>query len=277
MKKGLIRIAKWIFKGIPVYNIKASVYTLNPAERLKGKRIVITGGGRGLGFYIARRCKEEGASVLIVGRDEQTLKNASMVLEDCPYIIKDLQDVNHFAEFVNEAANKLGGRIDCLVNNAGISLHEKSYFDVTIDTFDRQFNINLKAPYFLSQEIIKFAKMNGIEDLNILFITSERGLYGDSIPYGLTKAAINSLTKGLARRFVNEGVRVNAIAPGVTASDMTGFEKDGNLYRETSCGKRVFIPEEIAEAAIYLLSKESNCVTGEILPCNQGNHLRSDY
>lgn len=277
MKKGLIRIAKWIFKGIPVYNIKASVYTLNPAERLKGKRIVITGGGRGLGFYIARRCKEEGASVLIVGRDEQTLKNASMVLEDCPYIIKDLQDVNHFAEFVNEAANKLGGRIDCLVNNAGISLHEQSYFDVTIDTFDRQFNINLKAPYFLSQEIIKFAKMNGIEDLNILFITSERGLYGDSIPYGLTKAAINSLTKGLARRFVNEGVRVNAIAPGVTASDMTGFEKDGNLYRETSCGKRVFIPEEIAEAAIYLLSKESNCVTGEILPCNQGNHLRSDY
>lgn len=277
MKKGLIRIAKWIFKGIPVYNIKASVYTLNPAERLKGKRIVITGGGRGLGFYIARRCKEEGASVLIVGRDEQTLKNASMVLEDCPYIIKDLQDVNHFAEFVNEAANKLGGGIDCLVNNAGISLHEQSYFDVTIDTFDRQFNTNLKAPYFLSQEVIKFAKMNGIEDLNILFITSERGLYGDSIPYGLTKAAINSLTKGLARRFVNEGVRVNAIAPGVTASDMTGFEKDGNLYRETSCGKRVFIPEEIAEAAIYLLSKESNCVTGEILPCNQGNHLRSDY
>ena len=140
MKKGLIRVAKWIFKGVPTYNIKASVYTLNPAERLKGKRIVITGGGRGLGFYIAKRCKEEGASVLIVGRDEQILKKASVVLEDCPYIIKDLQDVNNFAEFVNEAANKLGGGIDCLVNNAGISLHEQSYFDVTIDTFDRQFN-----------------------------------------------------------------------------------------------------------------------------------------
>lgn len=277
MKKGIQRLLRWVFKGIPVNNIKAVIYTTDPNERLKEKRIVITGGGRGLGFYIARKCIDEGASVLIVGRNEEQLKNASTLLNNCPFIAKDLQDVSSYPELVKIASDKLGGGIDCLVNNAGISLHELTYFDVTEETFDRQFNTNIKAPYFLTQEIIRSAKHRGINEVNILFVTSERGLYGDTIPYGLTKAAINSLTKGLARRFVNDGIRVNAIAPGVTASDMTGFNKEGNLYRENSCGKRVFIPEEIAEAAVYLLSKESNCVTGEILPCNQGNHLRSDY
>ena len=276
MKKGLKRIFKWIINGVPVYNVKVTVSTSYPNQRLKGKHVIITGGGRGLGYYIAKRCQEEGASILIVGRNEDTLKYASLTLNNCPYIAKDLLEVASFSELVNTAANKLGG-VDCLINNAGISLHEQSYFDVTEDTFDRQFSTNLKAPYFLTQEVIKYTKEHGVSDVNILFITSERGLYGDTIPYGLTKAAINSLTKGLARRFVNDGIRVNAIAPGVTASDMTGFNKEGNLYRENSCGKRVFIPEEIAEAAIYLLSKESNCVTGEVLPCNQGNHLRSDY
>lgn len=76
--------------------------------------------------------------------------------------------------------------------------------------------------------------------------------------------------------YVNANVRVNAIAPGVTASDMTGFDKQGNLFRQTSRGKRVFIPEEVAETAVFLLSMESNCITGEIIPCNQGNHLRCD-
>ena len=248
---------------------------LAPNDRLKGKRIVITGGGRGLGFYIAQKCQEEGASILIIGRNEDTLRHASQLLNNCMYIVFNLQEISKFKELIEEAATKLGG-IDCLVNNAGISLHEKSLFDVSEESFDNQFSTNIKAPYFLSQEFIRYGLDKGNE-LNILFITSERGLYGDVLPYGLTKAAINSLTQGLARAFVNNNVRVNAIAPGVTASDMTGFDKNGNLYREQSCGKRVLLPEEIAESAVFLLSKESACISGEILPCNQGNHLRSDY
>lgn len=276
MKKIIKRAIRFIVKGIPVNNITASVYTLTPNNRLKGKRIIITGGGRGLGFYIAKKCQEEGAKILIVGRNEETLKQASQKLDQCPYISADLQDFKKIKDIILEANEKLNG-IDCLVNNAGISLHEKSFFDVTEDTFDRQFNTNIKAPYFLSQEFIKFSENNGQNRLNILFITSERGLYGDVIPYGLTKAAINSLTHGLARAFVTKGVRVNAIAPGVTASDMTGFNKNGNLYRPQSCGKRVLLPEEIAETAVFLLSDDSGCISGEIIPCNEGNHLRSDY
>jgi NAD(P)-dependent dehydrogenase (short-subunit alcohol dehydrogenase family) len=276
MKNSINRAIRYIFKGVPVNNITASVYTLTPDNRLKGRRIIITGGGRGLGFYIAKKCQEEGASILIVGRNEETLKQASHELGQCPYIAADLQDVKRIKGIILEASEKLNG-VDSLVNNAGISLHEKSFFDVTEDTFDKQFNTNIKAPYFLSQEFIKYAKNNGQNSLNILFITSERGLYGDVIPYGLTKAAINSLTHGLARAFVTKGVRVNAIAPGVTASDMTGFNKDGNLYRPQSCGKRVLLPEEIAETAVFLLSQNSGCISGEIIPCNEGNHLRSDY
>ena len=211
-----------------------------------------------------------------MGRNEETLKQASQELGQCPYIAADLQDVKRIKGIILEASEKLNG-VDSLVNNAGISLHEKSFFDVTEDTFDKQFNTNIKAPYFLSQEFIKYGKNNGQNSLNILFITSERGLYGDVIPYGLTKAAINSLTHGLARAFITKGVRVNAIAPGVTASDMTGFNKDGNLYRPQSCGKRVLLPEEIAETAVFLLSHDSGCISGEIIPCNEGNHLRSDY
>lgn len=276
MKNSIKRAIRYIFEGVPVNNITASVYTLIPNNRLKGRHIIITGGGRGLGFYIAKKCQEEGASILIVGRNEETLKQASQELGQCPYIAADLQDVKRIKGIILEASEKLNG-VDSLVNNAGISLHEKSFFDVTEDTFDKQFNTNIKAPYFLSQEFIKYGKNNGQNSLNILFITSERGLYGDVIPYGLTKAAINSLTHGLARAFITKGVRVNAIAPGVTASDMTGFNKDGNLYRPQSCGKRVLLPEEIAETAVFLLSHDSGCISGEIIPCNEGNHLRSDY
>ena len=148
---------------------------------------------------------------------------------------------------------------------------------MTEEGFDRQFDTNLKGPYFLTQTFIDYMNREKIGQGNIRFITSERGLYCDDIPYGLTKAAINSLTTGLARRLIAQGIRVNAIAPGVTASDMTGVDKNGNLYWPSSCAGRVFLPEEVAEVAAFLLSDVSMCISGEIVPCNQGNHYRCDW
>lgn len=277
MKRALKRLLTWLIRGVPVVNITASISEISPSERLKGKKIVVTGGGRGLGFYMAKKFVEEGARVLITGRNMDTLKAASSQLNDCPYLQFDVQNIEEISAFVNKSNELLGGRVDCLVNNAGISLHEPSFDSVTVESFDKQFDTNLKGPYFLSQSFVKYWQFNGMRNTNILFITSERGLYCDVIPYGLTKAAINSFTVGLARKYVTCGIRVNAIAPGVTASDMTGFTKDGNLYRETSCGHRVFLPEEVAETAVFLLSDASNCISGEILPCNQGNHYRCDW
>ena len=274
MKKYLKRLLKWFVSGIPVVHVTATISQISPSEKLKGKKIIVTGGGRGLGFYMAKKFIEEGAQVLITGRNEEVLKDASVKLNNCVYLSFDVQRVEEIPSFMAKADELLGGKVNCLVNNAGISLHERSFAHVTIDSFDRQFNTNLRAPYFLSQAFIAYCQENKIKQANILFITSERGLYQDVIPYGLTKAAINSLTAGLARAYVTQGIRVNAIAPGVTASDMTGFSKEGDLYREESCGHRVFLPEEVAESAAFLLSDAANCISGEILPCNQGNHYR---
>lgn len=277
MKDYLKRTLYWIMRGIPTKKIYASVYQLNANNRLKGKKVLITGGGRGLGYYIAKKLIADGAKVVIVGRNEETLKEAAKTLDNCPYIPFDIQTFSKFDELISKADELIGGGLNCLINNAGISLHEQSFEDVSLTDFDRQFNTNIKAPYFLTQSFLKYASKHEIKDLNVVFVTSERGLYCDVLPYGLTKAAINSLTAGLARRYLLDGIRVNAIAPGVTASDMTRVDKTGDLYRERACGKRVLLPEEIAEVTSFVLSDESGCITGEVFPCNQGNHLRSDF
>ena len=256
--------------------VKADVTLTNSHGLLIGKNILITGGGRGLGYYIAKKCKDEGGSVLIVGRNEKLLKKASSELK-CNYLVYDVNDIKNVSLFFDRCEKEFDGVVDCLVNNAGISLHENDIFHVTEETFDQQINTNFKAPYFLSKEFairhINSNKHSG----SILFISSERGLYCDDIPYGLIKCAVNSLTQGLGRRLISKGIRVNAIAPGVTASDMTGYDKEGNLSRPQACGGRVYLPEEVAEIASFILSEAAGCISSQIIPCNNGNHLRCDW
>ena len=97
------------------------------------------------------------------------------------------------------------------------------------------------------------------------------------MPYGLTKTALNSLVKGLAKRLISRGIRVNAVAPGVTASDMTGISKDGNLYVDYNMTERVYLPEEVAEIACFLLSDASRCLSGQILVCNEGKSINAHW
>ena len=98
----------------------------------------------------------------------------------------------------------------------------------------------------------------------------------DDLPYGLTKIAINSLTQGLSRRFYQDGIRVNAVAPGVTCSNLNNINKNGDLYANKSSG-RVFVPEEIAEVVNYILSDFSKCISGEIINCDAANHVNSYF
>lgn len=266
----------YIIKGQPKKIIKANITCTSPSKRLLNKKVVITGGGRGLGYSIAKKCSEEGAEVIIVGRNESTLINASQELS-CHYLVYDVTDIDGISNFFDKCESIFGKGVDCLINNAGISLHEGNIFNVTSDTYDKQFLTNLKAPYFLSKEFITRYDNNKQTTGSILFITSERGLYCDDMPYGLIKAAINSFTEGLGRRVIDKGIRVNAIAPGVTVSDMTGYKKDGNLYRSSACGNRVYLAEEVAEITVFLLSDVSGCINSHIIPCNRGNHLRCDW
>jgi NAD(P)-dependent dehydrogenase (short-subunit alcohol dehydrogenase family) len=279
IKDVIKRSLKYILQGVPVNNVKTDLYQVSYGNLLEGKKIIITGGSRGLGYSIAKKCISEGATVLISGRDMKTLNDAVESLgPKCKPLQFDVGNAVKADVFITKAAEILGGgKIDCLVNNAGISLHENNYSEVTIDGWDLQMNTNLKGAYFLTKAFVKYLESFHEISGNILMISSERGLYCDDVPYGLSKASLNSMTRGLSRRLISNNIRVNAIAPGVTATDMTGYSTDNNLYCESSCGKRVFLPEEIAEVAVFLLSDVSKCISGEVIACDQGNYLRSDW
>lgn len=254
----------------------AKISYLQPKNQLSGKKIIITGGGRGLGFAMAKKFIAEGAEVLIAGRNEKELK-ASAEEIGCKYLSIDVQDVYTFKFFIDEADKLLEG-VNCLVNNAGISLHENGFLDVNPEQFDSQFGTNLKGAFFLTQCFINKCKANNIEGTkNILFTSSETSITVDERPYGLTKAAMNSLVQGLAYRYVNEGYRINAIAPGVTVSDMVGAKADGDLTCGYNVTKRYYLPEEVAEVASFLLSDASNCLNGQILVCNEGKTINARW
>lgn len=271
----LKRIARSILSQ-PRNKVTVEVGEIDYHHILEGQKIVITGGSKGIGFAMAKKFVSEGASVLITGRNENTLKETVSSLDEnratC-YLVHDISEESDFNKFVQLCSQKLGG-VDSVVLNAGISLHEGNILNVTEDGFDLQFRTNLRGSYFISQAFLKY-KLERNEGGNILFLSSETAGKSVDIPYGLTKAAINSLVGGLARRVYKRGIRVNAIAPGVTYTDMTkGNHIITDDYSNNNAAGRFLLPSEIAEVACFLLSKASMCVTGEILYCDAGNHLK---
>lgn len=274
LSKYIKRVFRYVINGEPVKNIKAEISYLHPNGRLVGKKIIVTGGGRGLGASMAEKFVDEGADVLIAGRNEKSLKDTAGRI-GCNYLILDVSKVECFDDFINEADKILGG-VNCLVNNAGISLHEASFFDVTPETFDSQTATNFKGPFFLTQAFIRKVKTDN-RKANIIFMSSETGDTSDFRPYGLTKAAVNSMTQGLAHLFAKDNIRINAVAPGVTASDMTGISPNDNLYLSYNHTERAYLPDEVAEIACFLISDASACISGQIITCNNANTVNARW
>ena len=268
------RALLYILKAVPVKHLSAEISYLLPNGLLKGKKIIITGGGRGLGASMAEKFVKEGAEVLIAGRTEKTVKETAERI-GCKYLTLDVSKVETFKDFIQQADELLDG-INCLVNNAGISLHENAFFDVTPDTFDKQIDTNFKGAFFLTQEFIRKVKAEG-RKANVLFVSSETGDTMDFRPYGFTKAAVNSMTQGLAYLFAKDNIRINAVAPGVTASDMTGVSADGDIYLAYNHTERAYLPEEVAETACFLLSDVSGCVSGQIITCNNAKTINARW
>lgn len=272
LKQKFKSLISYILHGNPK-PIVAQISYLSPSASLKGRKIAITGGSRGLGFAMAQKFVAEGADVLITGRNEISLKKAAKSI-GCKCLLLNMQDIESFDSFMSEADRMLDG-IDTLVNNAGISLHEEDFLSVDPTQFESQFNTNLKGPFFLTQCYIRNCLRNNVQGIKkILFTSSETGNTADIRPYGLTKAALNSLVQGLAYRYVSDGFRINAIAPGVTMSDMAGRPEEGTLGIGTW---RYFTPEEMAEAATFLISEASNCINGQILTCNEGHTINARW
>lgn len=274
IKDYIRRGIRYILHGQPVNYVTASIVTISPNKKLSGKKVLITGGSRGIGKAMVKKFISEGAEVVITGRNEQLLSSLSMEL-GCQFIVCDLTNFKEASSLIEKAEGIMPG-LNVLVNNAGVSLHEWELDKVTLDGYDQQFNTNLKAPYFLTQAFIGSIIERNIKG-NILFISSERSQTVDIIPYGLTKAAINSFVQGLAKKYISKGIRINAVAPGVTASDMTGIDENSNLYYSANATDRAYIPEEVAEIAAFLISDASACLSGQILVCNEAKTVNSYF
>ena len=274
MKEYIKRVLNYIFRGVPQMHVQVNVSQIQYGGILAGRKILITGGNSGIGLAIAKKCISEGAEVLIIGRNEEKLLEISKELgKNCKYLQFDVSCIEKIETAMSEAKALMGSDFDALVLNAGISLHEENILHVNVEDYEKQFKTNLESTYFMAQSYLKNKEKE--KEASLLFISSERGFECDDVPYGLTKAGINSLVRGLSRRFYRSGVRVNGIAPGITVSGMTKISAEDNLYLERVAPGRVFLPEEVAEVACFLLSDAAKCVSGEIIACDAGEYLSS--
>lgn len=272
--KQAIKKAVYAFK--PSF-VKVTVAQIQSGEILRGKKIVITGGSRGLGRAMAEKFIAEGATVLITGKSLKNLEKAKAEISSPLLHIKtfDAENIADIPAFFEYCYKQLG-TIDILVSNAGISLHEGSILNVTPSGFDKTITTNLKSHYFMAKTFLEH-KVKKNEEGVLLFITSKDGYVCNEIPYGLTKASVNSLVGALSTKYYHCGIRVNAIAPGVTLTDMTQYAQraNGNMAAANYAGRN-FLPEEVAEVACFLVSDASKCISGQIIFTDGGDHIKSN-
>ena len=268
MKK-IKKIAKELIKSNK--KVYANITYSNDDTSLINKSIIITGGSSGIGKAIAKKCIDCGAQVLIIAKEEKKLIEVQKELgTKCHILQYDLSNVDENTNLVEQAKKILKTMPNCLVNNAGIYTTTKMV-DMTKEEFLNIININLTSVYFLTRAFVREVIKENIS-ANILMMNSERSLFGDTTPYGISKAALKNFTDGLASETLKNNIKVNSIAPGMTASAINNININKNISNETK-GGRVILPLEIAEAAKFLLSDLSNCVVGTTIMCNEGNHL----
>lgn len=240
-------------------------------ELLKGKVAMVTGGTRGIGYAIVKTYLENGASVALCGSKQETVDKAleKLKAENPEYpvigLCPDLQSPAEVAEAVAKVKETFG-KLDVMVNNAGISARE-SIYDYQPEDFIKIMNLNVTAVFNCSQAAAKVMKEQG--GGSIINTSSMVSLYGQpaGVGYPASKFAVNGLTKSLARELGKDNIRVNAVAPGVTRTDMVAAlpeEMVKHLVATIPLG-RVGEPEEVANAFLYLASDLASYVTGEIL------------
>ena len=240
---------------------------------LKDQTALITGGNSGIGLAIAKKMIESGANVIIIGRDESKTVSCAEKLK-CSYLIEDISETKKLVEDISEYIKDK--QIDILVNSAGV-LDKEPWLAKTPEGYDKVMNTNLKAIYFISQTIANHMIEKNIHGhiLNVSSSSSMRPSWG---PYQLSKRALNGLTLGFAQRLAPNGIIVNGIAPGVTATPMMdSILEEGNLSYPNPL-RRASTPEEIANLAVFLASDLGNSVVGDTVMMTGGSgNLSFDY
>ena len=239
--------------------------------RLKDKVAIVTGGTRGIGNAVAEAFLREGATIVITGRRKETTEQAVMkIREKMPDarisgIWPNLGSLASVREAFREVVDTYG-RIDILINNAGVS-EATPFANYTEEIFDRVMNINVKGVFNAAKAATEYMLP---QESGVILNTSSMASFGGTgsgIAYPTSTYAVNGFTVTLARELGPKGIRANAVAPGITETDMTrALPKEIMEPKIARIPLRRFgKPHEIAEAFVFLASDEATYITGEIL------------
>jgi 3-oxoacyl-[acyl-carrier protein] reductase len=247
-------------------------------SKLNGKTALVTGASRGIGRAIALALAKDGARVLVhYGNAE---KAADSVVEairaaggSAEKIAADLRAADGPHDLAKQVREIVGERLDIVVANAGIS-KAAPLAETTVEDFDNLFAVNVRAPYFLVQQLLPVLGENS--SVVLLSSLAAHAAVNNLSAYAATKGAIDTLVRHLAFALGERGIRVNAIAPGVVETDMSNFART-DAGRDFTLGmqalKRVAQPEDIAGAAVFLASDDARWITGDTLRVDGGSKL----
>jgi len=241
------------------------------------KIALVTGGGSGLGLAIAEKFVQNDIFTVIVGRDMARLEKAAKALGPlCAPMACDLSKLDAIPGLVKQIMDKYG-RIDILVNNAGINM-KKNFEEVSDGEFLQIIQTNVIAVFALSREVVRGMLRNG--GGAIINISSMASQYGipKVIAYTASKSAIEGMTRAMAVELSPRGIRVNCIAPGFIATDMSAKALNGDTERMNKVMSRTPMgqmgaPSDIGDAALFLASDAAKYITGVVLPVDGGNSI----
>lgn len=251
------------------------------ARILDGKNIVITGASKGIGKAIALALVEAGASVVLIARGKSALKETQQELQKTGNDVKveilpfDLTEIEQFSQLSDRLPASFAS-IDCLINNAGMAKFTP-FKEVSVTEYDRVFDLNIKAPYFLTQALLPNLKASQGSVINVSSYFAHKGIPDlPSSVYSATKGAINSLTMRLAAELGLEGIRVNAIAPSTVETPMVKRNLEQlpperkqameQYYDKFYPFGRLGKPEDYGGVAVFLASDAARWISGAVIP-----------
>ena len=245
---------------------------------LSGKIALVTGGSRGIGFSTGKILSENGATVVITGKDSERLKKAAKKIPNSIGIVADIRNTKDVKNVVSKTIEKFG-RLDILVNNAGIFPKIKQLHEIDEDEWNEVLDVNLTGQFRFTKEAIPhLQKTSG----SIINISSDAGLKAyqgfNADAYSASKAALIILTKCWALEYSKNKIRVNCICPGVVDTDMTKpflkTQTDKEFMNNEHPLGRIGQPEEIAKAIMYFVSDDASWTTGAVLAVDGGESIK---
>ena len=243
-------------------------------SNLEKKNIIVTGASGGIGNAIIKKLSEAGANILASGTRIEKLEELKKNFEGLKILKFDISQSDKIEEFIDNATNELGGSLDGIVNNAGIT-QDNLAIRMSLDEWQKVININLTSTFLISKFAIKkMLKNKSGKIVNIASVVGHTGNLGQA-NYTASKAGIVAMSKSLAIEYAKKNINVNCISPGFIQTAMT--DKIDDKFKEIIISKipsaRLGEPDDIANAVLFLSSDQSNYINGETLHVNGGMYM----